>query len=241
MKIKAVLFDLDGTLLPLDQDEFSGAYVKAMADALSRCGYERERLISTIFCGIGKMVASDGTKTNEETFWEHFSSEYGEDARSAEPFFREFYEKEFDSIKSVCGYSPKALCAVRLAKELGACTVLATSPLFPAIATEKRMAWAGLSPSDFEFFTTYENSHYCKPSLDYYREVCAKIGVTPEECLMIGNDVSEDMVASRLGMRVFLHTDRLLNRKGEDVSAYPQGSFDDMIAFIRESTCKEFC
>lgn len=241
MKIKAVLFDLDGTLLPLDQDEFSKTYLNAIARSLAPHGYEPQSLVRSILHAIEKISKSDGTKTNEQTFWEDFCQELGERAASSYPLFEEFYEKEFDNIKSVCSYSPKALEAVELVRKLGAVAVLATSPLFPSVATEKRMAWAGLSPSDFEFFTTYENSHYCKPSLDYYREVCAKIGVTPEECLMIGNDVSEDMVASRLGMRVFLHTDRLINRKGEDVNAYPQGSFDDMIAFIRENTCKEFC
>ena len=234
MKIKAVLFDLDGTLLPLDQDEFSKTYLNAIAVSLMPHGYEPKALVSAILRAIAKISESDGTKTNEKTFWESFCQDLGELGRASYPLFEEFYEKEFDKIKSVCAFTPKSLEAVRLVKELGAIPVLATSPLFPTVATEKRMVWAGLSPSDFALFTTYENSHYCKPSLDYYREVCEKIGVAPEECLMVGNDASEDMVASRLGMQTFLHTDRLLNRKDEDISMFRKGSFDDMIAFIKE-------
>jgi FMN phosphatase YigB (HAD superfamily) len=153
----------------------------------------------------------DVSHANEKTFWESFCQDLGELGRASYPLFREFYEKEFDKIKSVCAFTPKSLEAVRLVKELGAIPVLATSPLFPTVATEKRMAWAGRSPSDFALFTTYENSHYCRPSLDYYREVCEKIGVSPEECLMIGNDESDDMMgASAVGMDCFLVTDYLI-------------------------------
>ncbi len=235
MKIKAVLFDLDGTLLPLDQDEFSKTYLTAVSASLAPHGYEPKALVGAILRAIGMIAYGDGTKTNEVIFWENFCLDLGEGARDTYPLFERFYEREFDNIKSVCGYTPKALAAVNLVRELGAVPVLATSPVFPTVATEKRMAWAGLSPSDFEFFTTYENSHYCKPSLDYYREITSRLGVLPEECLMIGNDVGEDMAAARLGMRVFLHTDRPLNRKGEDISAYPQGNFDDMLDFIRKT------
>ena len=33
-----------------------------------------------------------------------------------------------------------------------------------------------------------------------------KLNVSPEECLMVGNDVSEDMIAETIGMKVFLIT-----------------------------------
>ena len=49
---------------------------------------------------------------------------------------------------------------------------------------------------------------------------------------MVGNDVSEDMVAEKLGMKVFLITDCLLNKNGEDISHYPQGNFEDLLKFI---------
>ena len=105
-------------------------------------------------------------------------------------------------------------------------------PIFPAIATRKRIAWAGLAPEDFELYTTYENSRYCKPNLEYYKEIINELGAKPEECLMVGNDVGDDMVAGKLGMKVFLLTDCLINKADINVSEYPNGNFDDLIKYI---------
>ena len=58
------------------------------------------------------------------------------------------------------------------------------------------------------------------------------IGRRPEECLMVGNDVGEDMVVRQLGMQVFLLTDCLINRQGEDLSAYPSGGFPELKDFL---------
>ena len=80
--------------------------------------------------------------------------------------------------------------------------------------------------------TTYEGSHYCKPNPDYYREVLSTIGLSPDECVMVGNDVGDDMVAEGLGIRVFLLTDCLINRGNADISVYPSGGVDELIAFI---------
>lgn len=111
--------------------------------------------------------------------------------------------------------------------------VLATNPIFPAVATRKRVVWAGLSVNDFELVTTYENSHSCKPNPAYYREILQKIGVSSEACLMVGNDVTEDMVAKTLGMKVFLLTDCLINKDNLDISRYPNGGYDELIAYIQ--------
>ena len=115
---------------------------------------------------------------------------------------------------------------------MGLRTVLATNPLFPSIATEHRIRWAGFELDDFEFYTTYENSRSCKPNPKYYLEVLERAGARPEESLMVGNDVQEDMIAEKLGMKVFLLPKLLINRDGADISAYPHGDFDDLIEYI---------
>ena len=110
--------------------------------------------------------------------------------------------------------------------------VLATNPLFPSIATESRIRWAGLEPSEFDLYTTYENTSYCKPNLDYYRDILKRINCRPEECLMVGNDVGEDMVVEALGMQVFLLTDCLINTQKKDITAYPHGSFEQLLSML---------
>ena len=51
---------------------------------------------------------------------------------------------------------------------------------------------------------------------------------------MVGNDVSEDMIACQLGMKVFLLTDCIINKKDEDIPVYPNGSFDRLKEFIEQ-------
>ena len=232
MKLTTILFDLDGTLLPMDQDAFTHDYFKRLAMKLTPLGYDPKLLIDGIWAGVAAMVKNDGSCTNEEAFWNRFAGIFGEQCRKDEPVFAEFYRTDFQNVQAVCGFNPAAGETIQKLKSMGYHLALATNPLFPATATESRIRWAGLNKDDFKIYTTYENSCYCKPNPDYYREVLAKIGCDPAECLMVGNDAQEDMIAEALGMKVFLLTDCLLNRKGADITRYPQGSFDDLIRYI---------
>lgn len=234
MKLTTVLFDLDGTLLPMDNDAFTKSYFKLLAAKLAPYGYESKHLVDAVWAGTAAMVKNDGKSSNEEKFWQKFSEIYGEKAVADKPIFDEFYEKEFQKAKSVCGYNPKSAETVRKVKEMGLRTVLATNPIFPHNATESRIRWAGLEPEDFELYTTYENTGFCKPNPDYYKDIIKRIGVNANECLMVGNDVTEDMIAKSIGMKVFLLTDCLINRSGKDISEYPNGDFDRLIDFIKE-------
>lgn len=234
MKITTVLFDLDGTLLPMDQDVFVADYFRRIAAKLAPQGYDPKKLIDTIWRGTGAMVKNDGSKTNEEAFWQLAVSVYGEKILRDKPYFDEFYETEFDKVKAVCGFQPAAAQLVHDLKEKGLRVVLATNPIFPARATQWRIGWAGLQPADFEIYTTYENSRYCKPNLNYYRDILAQLQLDPQQCLMVGNDVSEDMVTQKLGMQVFLLTDCLINKTGEDISQYPHGSFAKLLELAKQ-------
>ena len=231
--LKYILFDLDGTLLPMDQDIFVKAYFGAIAKKLSNHGYEPQSLIRAIWAGTEKMIKNDGKVSNEAVFWNYFSSVFGEHVRDDIPLFDDFYKNDFDAVKESCGYSTKSAEIIANLKSMNLKLVLATNPIFPAIATQKRITWAGLSPEDFVLYTTYENSRYSKPSLMYYKGILNELGAKPEECLMVGNDVSDDMPAKDVGINVFLLTDNLINKSGVDISIYPNGSFDDLIEYIK--------
>ena len=230
--IKVILFDLDGTLLPMDLDIFTGAYFKGLVKALIPHGYDPERVGAAIWAGTKAMIANDGTMTNEEAFWQQFVSLCGEEINGAKPHLDRFYAERFDEVRHSCGFDPEVASVIKRIKDMGYRVVLATNPLFPAIATEKRIVWAGLSPSDFELYTTYENSRYTKPNLEYYRDILKKLSVNAEECMMVGNDVTEDMIAGKLGMKLFLLTRDLINKNGEDISVYPHGSFGDLLSLL---------
>ncbi len=231
--ITTVLFDLDGTLLPMDQEKFLNAYMGGLAKKMIPHGYEPEALVKTVWKGTGVMVMNDGSMTNEDAFWKFFCSIYGQDKMADLPIFEDFYRNEFQTVANSCSFDPRANEAIQEIKTLGFRVALATNPLFPAIATYSRAKWAGLNPDDFEIITTYENSRHCKPNPAYYQDVLDALGVKAEECVMVGNDVSEDMIAATLGMKVFLLTDCLINKKSEDISAYPNGSFPELMDFIR--------
>ena len=232
MDINTILFDLDGTLLPMDQEKFVNGYFKMLAAKLAPYGYEPQQLINAILAGIEAMIKNDGSQLNEDAFWKRFVEIYGDKVLADKPVFEDFYKNEFQDARLFCGFNPKAAETVRSLKDKGYRVVLATNPLFPSIATESRIRWAGLEPSEFDLYTTYENTSYCKPNLDYYRDILKRINCRPEECIMVGNDVGEDMVVEALGMQVFLLTDCLINTQKKDITAYPHGSFEQLLSML---------
>lgn len=229
----AVLFDLDGTLLPMDQEEFIDAYMGLLAKKLAPHGYDPNHLVAGVWAGTQAMVENDGVATNEAVFWEDFCHIFGQQARKDLPLFEEFYASDFAQARTVCGFDPGAGEVAALLKARGVTMVMATNPLFPEIATRQRIRWAGLEPEDFALVTTYENSRYCKPNPDYYRDILARIGKRPENCLMVGNDVAEDMLPARaVGMQVFLLMPCVINKKGLELGQFPRGGFAELKDFL---------
>lgn len=231
--IKTIFFDLDGTLLPMDQDLFLKEYFGKLVKKMAPYGYDPDRLTKSIWASTAAMVQNNGDTSNENVFWKCFSEIYGKDVRYDEPLFLDYYQHEFQEVRHSCGFSPISSSTIQELKKQGFRLVLATNPLFPAIATQSRIQWAGLQPEDFEWVTSYENASYCKPNPEYYREILDILKLQPEECLMVGNDVEEDMIAASVGMQVFLLTDCLINKYQKEISEFPNGSFPELMDYIR--------
>lgn len=230
--IKIILFDLDGTLLPMQQDDFTTAYFNGLSKKLAPYGYEPKRLVGGVWQGTKAMVKNDGTQTNEQVFWKEFASLFGDKVYEDIDRFNEFYATDFDKLKSYCGYNEQANKTIRALKEKGYTLVIASNPVFPMTAQKKRMSWAGVNPDDFALITSYENSHYCKPNPQYYKEIAERLGVKPSDCLMVGNDTTEDAAAKLMGMDFFLLTDCLLNKESKDISKFRRGSFAQLLNYI---------
>ena len=227
--VKAVCFDLDGTLLPMDQEVFTKAYFGALAAKMAPHGYEPEALIRAVWSGTKAMVQNDGTKTNEEAFWADFARFYGEKGRGDHAVFDAFYRNEFDGVRASCGFDPQAAKLVAAIRARGIPVILATNPIFPRVAQEARLRWAGLDPEDFAYITTYENSHYSKPSPAFFTEFLQRLGLDAADCLMVGNDAEEDLAAAKAGLSVYLLTDCLINRKETDFHEVPHGGFGPLL------------
>ncbi|MBQ7896041.1 MAG: HAD family hydrolase, partial [Oscillospiraceae bacterium] len=231
MQIKTVLFDLDGTLLPMDQELFVKDYLSRLAAYMVPYGYDPKKVTDAVMEGIITMVRNDGSMSNEEAFWKCFAKHFGEDCIKDIPIFEEFYRTEFQKVKASCGFNAEAKKVIELVKQRDMKAVLATNPLFPQIATYSRVRWAGLEPEDFEYITTYENNSCCKPNPKYYEEILSKLNLKADECAMVGNDSKEDTVPSTMGIPVFLLTDCLID-KGGDISKFKHGGFDELKDFI---------
>lgn len=231
-KIKNILFDLDGTLLPMDLDVFIKRYLGGLVSSLANHGYEPHELANVIMQGTDLMLKNDGSASNETLFWQNFEVKYPGRRQKDEKLFDLFYENEFDGVAEVTDRDVMTSELISRIKERGYKIILATNPVFPRIATAKRVAWAGLDINDFDYVTSYENSSFCKPNLNYYAEILKKAGLDAEECLMVGNDVDEDMIAERLGIKTFLVTRNLINRTNQDITKYPNGDFNDLLRYI---------
>ncbi|MBO5248429.1 MAG: HAD family hydrolase [Clostridia bacterium] len=233
MSIKAVFFDLDGTLLPMDQEMFIQSYFGRLCKKMAPFGYDAKTLVKGIWGGTQAMIENDGSCRNEERFWQVFPTLCGKDILNHVKTLDDYYANEFQQVQGDCGFDPNAAKAVALVKSFGWMAVLATNPIFPLVATESRVRWAGLDLQDFDYYTVYENSSFCKPNLRYYQSMLEHLNLKPEEVLMVGNDVGEDMIAEGLGMRVFLLTHSLINKKNEDINRWPHGDFEDFFEYIK--------
>ncbi len=233
-RINTILFDLDGTLLPMDQDIFIKIYFHKLAEKFAPLGYDPKKFIKAVMAGTESMIKNDGRQNNEATFWETFIGLINADYQSLESTFLDFYQNDFDAVQQSTKTHPLAKLCVEELINKGYEIALATNPLFPQVATYKRIKWAGLNPDDFIHVTTYENSSYCKPNLKYYEEILSKINKKPEECLMVGNDVNEDMIVTNIGIKTFLLTDCIINPHNVDLFDHPQGDFKALYEYIKE-------
>ena len=228
-----VFFDLDGTLLPLDEKLFVDIYFTELSKVFSEYNIESNKLVEAIWTATHEIIKNDGKRTNEEAFWEKFKSIINIDLSNVKEVLEKFYANEFfTKLKKCSTENNLAKVAVNLAKKNGRKVVLATNPVFPIDALV-RLKWTGLDIDDFDYVTHYSNSSFSKPNPKYYLDLCKKLDVEPKECLMIGNDERQDIfAASSAGMNCYLVTDYLYTYPECKVNC-EKGSFKDLIEKLK--------
>lgn len=200
----AILFDLDGTLLDVDIDVFMRRYFDALEEYSKEVfGSRAAAAMDGLWQATRAMMSDHPAETNQEAFYRVFLDVAGIDLREEWPIYQRFYEERFDGLKDGLGPAKGAEQAVTLAAELGLRIAIATNPLFPRIAIEKRLAWAGFPVPPGELVTTWENMRACKPSHAYYRQIADELSLDAAECLMVGDDPVLDLPAADVGMRTF--------------------------------------
>ncbi len=229
---KTVFFDLDGTLLPLDMKEFMSLYYEAI-DESGFYGRICEKNGRQIFnTAVYAMLKNDGQATNSDVFYGHIERMAGVCADKLIPHIEGFYNNEYKRVRQCVRPDERVPVIVDELKRKGFRLVIATNPLFPKIATDQRIEWAGLDTGDFEYVSYYDNSGWCKPNYGFYREILKKLSLDASECYIIGNDVVEDMGAVELGFKGFLLLDNVIG----DVERAPEcerGSYSELLDFAR--------
>jgi FMN phosphatase YigB (HAD superfamily) len=201
--LKVILFDLDNTLIHFDELRFFDEYIRLLAPWFSDLWPQdvfRRRLVESVQA----LLANDGKRTNMQCFMDHFSGGLGDLSGDLGGRFLRFYETDFQALRGLVEVpdgNPSLLSGLRN----GALRlVIASNPVWPLLVQNIRLGWAGLEGFPFDWITHNENTHFCKPRIEYYSEICRELGVEPGHCLMVGNDPVNDMVVAEIGMHTFL-------------------------------------
>ena len=231
--INTILFDLDGTLLPMDVDGFSNSYMYEIEKHFSE-DTNPKSLIKYIWESTKAMVENTGLNTNETVFWKSFHALSENKLLDINDKFEEFYETRFPNLKSSTSKDENMIKSVYKLKEMGYTVVVATNPIFPEKAIHQRVEWAGFNINDFVYISSFEKNHYCKPQIEYYKEILSSIDKTPDECMMVGNDMKEDLVAGNLGLKTWLVTNSLIEDKEKRFNPDYKGTSKDFFEFIKK-------
>jgi len=230
--IRAVLFDLDGTLLDIDLAAFLRGYFTALGPVVASLSEHTDATgaLEAVLASTDAMCRHHPGRTNRAVFHERFLALTGVDldeASCAERVAR-FYSETFPALGEGHGPRSGGVDAVHSARRSGRAIALATNPIFPRAAVDERMRWAGLEQPWFDVVTSYENMSACKPQLEYFEQTAALLGVEPAECLMVGDDADLDLAAANAGMSTYY--------VGEDRSARStwRGSLAELALLLDE-------
>ncbi len=229
--IDTILFDLDGTLLPMDFDHFMKLYFYHIGEYFSDL-IEPKKLIGDILQATDYMARMKNDKTNEENFMEHFAGLIDGDIDVYKNRFNDFYINHFDFVQASTSPSSLMNQCVKILKEKGYTLCIATNPLFPRVANLRRLKWGNIDIDDFLYMSTFEQNKYNKPFIEYFQEVLDHIVKRPEDCLMVGNDLSDDLPAQKIGIKTYIITDHLLNKNNVENTADYIGDYQAFYDFV---------
>jgi FMN phosphatase YigB (HAD superfamily) len=230
-----ILFDLDDTLLKNSTDVFIPAFLKGFSDHLGRHSDEPEKIIPRLMTSTQKMMQNDDpTLKLKEVFDADFYPTLNWEYNQALPLIEDFYNNTYPKLKELTAPIPECPAVVREMLKRGYKIAIATNPIFPQDAVQRRLDWAGLAveKTSFGLVTSYEEMHFAKPNPAYYTEILSLIGWPDTPIVMVGDDKSADIDPSReLGMATYWVSDN--NDYAQDKeSPFGFGPLDGVIPWI---------
>jgi len=229
-RLKAILFDLDGTLIDVDLNQFIPGYLKLLAQSIAHL-IPPKKMVPAMLKASEFVNKNDGKITNEEAFSKAFFPVEGYQRDDIQPLFDKFYEKEFKELQKFTKKKPEARKLIQSAFNKGYKVVIATTPVLPLTAIEQRLEWAGIGDFPYDLITSIENSYATKPNLLYYQLIFKYLNFSAKECIMVG-DEDKDMVCASLGSKTFLVNSPNTNLSTNTPEPTYKGSLKNIIDVI---------
>ncbi|GAB4510439.1 MAG: hypothetical protein OHK0046_07260 [Anaerolineae bacterium] len=208
--IKAVLLDLDNTLLVNPDHVFAVEFMR-LVDAHVEKAWQFRGISTHVRQSLQAMLMPRTPPlTNYRLAVDVLSSATGRPTEDVLAIFEQFYLEAYSSLRQCVKTIAVVPDLVAHLQTHGYSVVIATNPVYPAVAIQQRLAWAGLSErfEDYAFVTHAENMHFAKPNPAYYAEILARVGVEPDEAVMVGDSLINDMEpAGSVGLHTY-HIDR---------------------------------
>ncbi|MBY9012581.1 MAG: HAD family hydrolase [Candidatus Lokiarchaeota archaeon] len=229
-RLKAILFDLDGTLIDVDLNQFIPGYLKLLANSVAHL-IPPKKIVPAILKASEFVNNNDGKIPNEEAFIEAFFPVEGYQREDIQPLFDKFYEEEFKELQRFTKKKPEARKVIQTAFNKEYKVVIATTPVLPLTAIEQRLDWAGIGDFPYDLITSIENTYATKPNLLYYQLIFRYLNLSAKECIMVG-DEDKDMVCANLGSQTFLVNSSNTNLSAKTPEPTYKGKLIDIIEHL---------
>ena len=201
--IRTVLFDLDGTLLDIDVDNFIETYTRSVAERLMPD--DKERGLAVLAGSTYAMLAPEVNEdSNQACLLRKLSDTLD---RSPADLWRAIHHASKEilpGLRAMAKPIAGAADVVRAMHERGLKVVVATMPIYPRDVMLERLRWAGVQSDWIDHVACLEANRSAKPHRSYFLEMADAVGAQAEECLMVGDDEDQDMPALSAGMAVHL-------------------------------------
>lgn len=235
-----LLIDLDDTLIDSNFEEFLPAYFRSLASYLAY-KVPADVLLPALMTGTQKMIQNtDPACTLKEVFDKNFYPLLGLKPEELEQGIAEFYDQQFPLLGKLTKPRADAQDFISWATSQGYRIAVATDPLFPRIATNHRLRWAGFEPESFLLISSFEKFHFSKNNPAYYAEMLGQIGWPDDPIVMIGNDFDRDISpAQKVGFATFeISPD---THSGEDrLSRNSKGDFGGLNRWLQLADTETF-
>lgn len=228
--IKGILFDLDGTLLDIDIHILLSNYLNKLGPVVAPIfDTDTKTAVDLVNGGVAAMFDEHPGATNQEAFNSYIfkKTRVELDHPEIQKVLDTFYSKVFPTLQSHEKPIQNNAQVLSICEGMGLKMGVATQPIFPMLAQQARIRWAEVDDFNFAAVSSYENSYSVKPDAGYFKMMAERIGVEPQECLMVGDEPLLDMGAQSYGFKTFY-----VGTKPQEFEADGAGTLFELIDYL---------